>query len=308
MSQERLVTRIEPFGALIYDRLTTALLELDRDETRRFLKYTAQFPSEVSAPRFVHIEISNRCPYYRTICPYCYIPQMNGEELSFGQLCNLEHQLADMSVFHITFGGGEPFMRPDIFDLAMHANDVGLDVAVTTNGVFVKDDPRLRLFRQINVSLHGGNLSLVERAVLAAKKHTMVGVNFIMSKQNLRYLKPTAELCKRNDLELLLLAYKPLQGDTDQVVPYKEVRAFAWQLTKDGVRVAADGTSCELNVDGNWFVDVGSNGDVYQCSFHRESIGNILQQHFSEIWRDRPKHSDCPFHSTGGLGGNHLEN
>ncbi len=308
MFQERLITRIEPFGALIYDRLTTALLELDRDEARKLLKYQGSFPSDVSAPRFVHIEISNRCPYYRTICPYCYIPEMNGTEMTLRQLCDLQHQLAEMKTPSITFGGGEPFIRSDIFDLAMHANDAGLDVAVTTNGVFVKDDPRLRLFRQINVSLHGGNLSLVERAVLAAKKHTMVGVNFIMSKQNLRYLKPTAELCKRNDLELLLLAYKPLQGGMEQVVAYKEVRALAWQLTKDGVRVAADGTSCELNVDGNWFVDVGSNGDVYQCSFHRKSIGNILQQSFSEIWRDRPRQSDCPFHSAGGLGGNRLEN
>jgi len=307
MSQGRLVTRIEPFGALVYDRLTAALLELDRGEARRLLRYQGPFPSDVSAPRFVHVEISNRCPYYRTVCPYCYVPKMGGEELTFKQLCGLQHQLAEAKVPTVTFGGGEPFMRPDIFDLAKHADDVGLDVAVTTNGAFVKDDPRLRLFRQINVSVHGGNLRLVERAALAAKKRTMVGVNLIMSKQNLPYLLPTAELCRRNDLELLLLAYKPIQGDVEQVVPYKEIRALAWQLTRDGVRVAADGMSCELNVDGDWFVDVGSNGDVYQCSFHRKSIGNITQQPFSEIWRSRPKHSGCPFHSAGGLGGGHLE-
>jgi len=293
---ERIITRIEPFGALLYDRKTTALIELDRTETREHLNYSGPFPHDITAPRFVHLEISNRCNK-NPPCPYCYVPTMTEKEMTLEQLCELQRQLAEMKVFSVTYGGKEPFLRQDLFTLAKNACSLGLDVAITTNGILLNDDAHLGLFRQINISLHD-NLQHVTKAAIIARKHTMVGINFIMKRDMLTNIAPIADLCKKHNLELLLLRYKPIHGDTEQAIDSRQIRDIATQLTCQGVRVAADSASCGLNVDGNWFVDVANNGDVYQCSFHRRSIGNILQQPFSEVWHNRPRDHTCPLHNT----------
>ena len=107
----------------------------------------------------VHVEITSRC---NQDCPYCYIRKDEGEkDLDEQQLRRLLKALADWGVFQITFGGGEPFLREGVCDLARFADDNGLNVTVTTNGTLLYDrttspftDEELSVFRQINISFH----------------------------------------------------------------------------------------------------------------------------------------------------------
>jgi len=291
-----LVVRAEPGGLLVFEIDTAILIQLNRDEALR-LGYRGEFPEQVTAPRFVHIEISNRCNR-QPRCIGCYVKEMNGVELTNAEVRAILTQLAEMKVCSVTFGGGEPFMRADIFDLAEYASSQGLVVLATTNGILLRDMADLAVFKQVNVSYHG-DLELAEHAVRKAKKYTNAGVNFVASKLYINSLPQVAELCRREDAELLLLTYKPVDGDYENQVPPRQVLKIAEALSKSGVRVAFDGLTCLTCVAGEYFVDIASTGDVYPCSFVRETLGNVKATPFKTIWSKRRRVYRCPYLAEG---------
>lgn len=63
----------------------------------------------------------------------------------------------------VVFSGGEPLMRPDIFDLAHRAKELGLPTALATNGTPVDDAVAKRIvdtgFRRVSISFDGPNPS-----------------------------------------------------------------------------------------------------------------------------------------------------
>jgi len=77
-----------------------------------------------------HIELTPRCD---RSCRYCYHPG-GAREMSTAQLESVTTDLAAAGVLQVTFGGGEPFLRGDVFRLARHARSLGLGVCATTNG------------------------------------------------------------------------------------------------------------------------------------------------------------------------------
>lgn len=61
----------------------------------------------------------------------------------------------------LVFSGGEPLMRPDLFDLAGHAKEHGLLIALATNGTLVDDALARRIaqagFDRVSISLDGAD-------------------------------------------------------------------------------------------------------------------------------------------------------
>lgn len=59
----------------------------------------------------------------------------------------------------LVFSGGEPLMRPDLFDLAAEAVGVGLPIALATNGTIMNDELAARIrdvgFRRVSISFDG---------------------------------------------------------------------------------------------------------------------------------------------------------
>ncbi len=59
----------------------------------------------------------------------------------------------------LVFSGGEPLMRPDVFELAEHAKRVGLPTALATNGTMVDRDVAARIvaagFERVSISFDG---------------------------------------------------------------------------------------------------------------------------------------------------------
>jgi MoaA/NifB/PqqE/SkfB family radical SAM enzyme len=288
--------RVEPYGALVYIPEIPATVRLDRAEARRLLGYTGDFPDDLTAPEVVHLEISDRC---NMNCPECYVRDKAGRELTTEQWKRIIEDLARSGVLQCTFGGGEPFMRRDIFELASFVNDHGMNVAVTTNGTLISDDDRLSLFKQINFSEHG-NLEELKPRVEIARKYTRVGMNFVVRKSSLERLGRVADYCRARDLELLLLSFKPVSGWYEEVVAPEEIMRIALRLSALGTKVAVDGMTCGRCYAAQRFVDIDSLGNVLPCSFVRIPLGNALIEPFSKIWRAariwRELNSGCPYH------------
>jgi len=277
--------KITPDGVVMFIPDTNTIFRFSREESSKYFNITS-FPDDTT-PEVVHLEISNKC---NLRCKECYVDK-KGEELSTAEWKKIINQLAESGVFQITFGGGEPTLRNDYIELAEYANSLGLNVCMTTNGF--NDISDNNFFKQINISWH--NQSFFEDALENLyKKGFQLGINFVCSKNNMKYLDNILKLSEKYEAEVLLLAYKPVNGDIENQVDSLEIYDLARQLhTK--YRIAVDGMVCNVCLASKKFSDIDSLGNVFVCSFIRNPIGNLLKQNFEEIWNNRPKDIKCPF-------------
>jgi len=67
----------------------------------------------------------------------------------------------------LVFSGGEPLMRPDVFDLAEVATDVGIPIALATNGTIMSPDVAKRVhdvgFKRVSISFDGPDAATHDR-------------------------------------------------------------------------------------------------------------------------------------------------
>jgi len=115
-------------------------------------------PSDFSAPLrpIVSWNITRRC---NLKCLHCYIDAGPAEagELSTEEALRLVDQMAEVGVPLILFTGGEPLARPDFFQIAARAGELGIKLVLSTNGTLITADVAKRLkelgFVYVGVSL-----------------------------------------------------------------------------------------------------------------------------------------------------------
>ncbi len=95
-------------------------------------------------------------------CIHCYASATNNgspDELSTVEARKLIKDLAEFGVPVILFSGGEPLMRPDLFELAGFARENGLRVALSTNGTLIDAVMAAKIqeagFAEVGISLDG---------------------------------------------------------------------------------------------------------------------------------------------------------
>lgn len=95
-------------------------------------------------------------------CAHCYASA--GSHQSEGELTNAEGKrfIRDLVEFHvpvILFSGGEPLVRPDLFELAGYARENGFRVALSTNGTLIDKKVAREIerigFAEVGISLDG---------------------------------------------------------------------------------------------------------------------------------------------------------
>ena len=94
--------------------------------------------SPYSPPRLVFWETTAGC---NLACIHCrritVADQLLPQDLTTGEAFDLIDQIAAFARPIFVLSGGEPLFRPDIFDIARHASDAGLIVALATNGTLI---------------------------------------------------------------------------------------------------------------------------------------------------------------------------
>lgn len=112
--------------------------------------------------------ITDRC---NLACTHCYSSSGPGRttegELSTPEAFSVIDDLADMGVPLILFTGGEPLLREDLFDLAHHARDRGLKMALSTNGTLITPEIARRIkesgIEYAGISLDGATAATHDR-------------------------------------------------------------------------------------------------------------------------------------------------
>jgi 12,18-didecarboxysiroheme deacetylase len=99
-------------------------------------------------------------------CRHCYAQADGGvapNELTTSEARGVIDDLAAFGAPVILFSGGEPLVRPDVFDLAAHAVDRGMRAVFSTNGTLITREVAERL-RGLGLSYVGISLDGLEAA------------------------------------------------------------------------------------------------------------------------------------------------
>jgi len=95
-------------------------------------------------------------------CKHCYSISADTNfpgELSYEQVCTVMDDLRDFRVPVLILSGGEPLLRPDIYDIAKRAKAKGFYVGLSSNGTLIDENNIDRIaecdFNYVGVSLDG---------------------------------------------------------------------------------------------------------------------------------------------------------
>lgn len=117
-------------------------------------------------------------------CIHCYTDSAAikyPDELSTDQCKAVLDDLADFEVPAVLFSGGEPLVRPDLFELACYARGRGLHVVLSTNGTLITRETAAKLkdheFAYVGISLDSARPSVHDtfRGMEGAFARTMQG-------------------------------------------------------------------------------------------------------------------------------------
>ena len=112
----------------------------------------------MSTPTLVIWLCTSKC---NLACRHCYTARrFSGPELTTEEALRMVRELGEMGVAHLAITGGEPFMRPDVLQVAREALEHGVRVSFTTNGTLI-DERLARELRALDafafVSLDGAD-------------------------------------------------------------------------------------------------------------------------------------------------------
>lgn len=181
----------------------------------------APFPAP--ALRLVFWELTSGCNLKCRHCRATAQPERSLQELSTAQARQVIDDLAAFASPILVLTGGEPLYRPDIFQIAEHARDVGLRVALATNGTLLDDTLADRVaaagIRRASISIDGADAATHDafrglpgsfaRALTGVELLTRRGVevqfNCTIARHNVRQLSGLLQLAQERGATALHL-------------------------------------------------------------------------------------------------------
>jgi mycofactocin biosynthetic radical S-adenosylmethionine protein MftC len=241
------------------------------------------------------------------------------DELTTAEARRLIDEWAEMRVFYINVGGGEPMVHPDFFALMEHAIDRGIGVKFSTNGSRI-DAAAARWiattdYLDVQISLDGvdatvndairgpGSYANARNAMdLLAAEGFPFKLNHVVTRRSVGALDELHGLATRYGAQLRLTRLRP-SGRGLQVweqlrltqaqnrMLYGWLRAHPEVLTGDSffhLSALGEPNMCGA---GRIVCCVDPRGDVFACPFvlvDEFRAGNVRTRPFAEIWRDSP--------------------
>mgnify|MGYP001084772814 CR=1 FL=1 len=276
--------------------------------------------SNLSAPICITWEVTGVCNLRCRHCLSSAGERVNGE-LSLKEAKELIDELAEMQVFYVNVGGGEPFCRPDLFDIIAHAVRRDLPLQISTNGTLIdpelvgrlSDLPYLYLqvsldgaTRRVNDAIRGaGSYDLALRGMrLLAHEGLEFIINCVVTRENFDELPALYILAGTLGATLRVSRLRPTgrgEGAWTSLHPSRSqyVRLHAWLrehpdvLTGDSFfflsAVGEPVKGLGMCGAGRLTCGITPEGDVFPCSFligEHFFAGNVRETPFARIWRE----------------------
>jgi mycofactocin radical SAM maturase len=279
------------------------------------------FAQGLDAPICITWELTYAC---NLACHHCLSSsgRRDPRELSTAEAMAVIDELADMQVFYVNIGGGEPTIRPDFWQLLDHAASRGVGVKFSTNGSRITPEVAARLaasdYVDVQISVDGataavndavrgeGTFSTAVEAMehLASAGFEGFKLSVVCTRHNVEQLDELKALADRFGAQLRLTRLRPSGRGADvwdelHPTAAQQRRIYDW-LLEHGEQVLTGDSFFHLagfgdplpglNLCGAGRVVclIDPVGDVYACPFtiHDEFLaGNIRDAGFATVWR-----------------------
>ena len=278
----------------------------------------------LSAPVNVTWEITRHC---NMNCKHCLSREQMKQcqdEMTLEQCLHFIDQLIAAGVFQINVGGGEPLLRPDIWQILDYCQERMMVTCVSTNGSLVDEKTAARLAKMpylyMQVSLDGvsketndsirgeGTYEMAMQAIENLRDQDFQGlsINTVVTAKNFRELPALYQLAKEYQCKPRLSRFRPSGGGAEMWQEYcldkEQTLELADLLSKYKDIVTGDSffsitredrKHLGLNMCGacKMTCSVAPNGNMYPCAFLQQQeflVGNVLETDFKTLWQEAP--------------------
>ena len=185
------------------------------------------------------------------LCKHCY--SISGDvdfagELSTDEVYSVMDDLKAFRVPVLILSGGEPLLRPDIYDISARAKDLGFYVGLSTNGVLIDDDHASRIndagYDYVGISLDGigevhdrfrGKAGAFDDSLAAVRRlkalGVKVGLRFTMTMDNAANLEPLLDLADSEGVDKIYLSHLVYAGRGNK----NRGTDAEWSVTRDAM-------------------------------------------------------------------------
>jgi len=278
-----------------------------------------------SAPLTFNWTLSYRCNFS---CSHCYSREEECEELSTAEIRRIVDVLAEKRVPFVNFGGGEPLIREDLFEIAAYASAKRINVSMNSDGWLLDEPAAARLkecgFKSVGVSIDSVEPTLhddfrcmpgsFERAVAALDALRRVGLkstmSSVISRINHRSFRDLLQLAREHGVRQVYLHNFKCSGRGFKNREELDLTPQEWKdFDIEALRVKTETDDLAISFDdpviaslpgydenplvkgsscGKLSLHLRPNGDITPCGFIPLVVGNILRDDFDAIWFDSP--------------------
>jgi radical SAM protein with 4Fe4S-binding SPASM domain len=302
------------------------------DGNCEFYLKLAYSPEAQKAEKYVPLVMSwNVTRECNMKCSHCYINATKNKlanELSTQEGKYLIDQICQVSKPLLILSGGEPLLRPDIYELIKYGTSRGLKMGLGSNGSLIDDVVAVKLkaagIATVSISLDSnipaqhdefrGVVGSWEKAVNACKtlrrNNILVQVNTTLTHDNYNQINDIMSLAEEIGVENFHLFFLVPTGrgiKLSDISPQKYEEMI--------IKTFAKGTGHKLNVRpscapqfmriakdmgldmrqwvrgcmaGFYYCRIYPNGDITPCPYLPVKLGNIREKSFKEIWINSP--------------------
>jgi radical SAM protein with 4Fe4S-binding SPASM domain len=316
-------TRREYFGGIIFRERPAFVAYVNKEYAN-----TYQIPETegailcdgvFTAPLDAHFAITTRCNMF---CRGCYNTKKADaqKDVSFDMAKAVIDKLSELGVFSLSFGGGEPTLHPQIFEIAAYARAKSILPNMTTNGLSMTRTfaEKCSVFGNVHFSIH--KLRDMDHIFNATRDYRAAtgnkpGINLLLTTETLPKLEEILDSAQKSGVKrVLLLRYKETAKNsevhglnTDMELNRLPARLKSLKMIHKQLMLLSDCSLFEILAEhgfsdintyrkydnngclgGNAYIAIDVNGMYKPCSFWHEPFGDILGLSFDE-WINNPK-------------------
>lgn len=190
------------------------------------------------------------------LCKHCY--SISGDvdfpgELSTEEVFRVMDDLRAFKVPVLILSGGEPLLRPDIYEISARAKALGFYVGLSTNGALIDREHALRIaeigYDYVGISLDGigdvhdrfrGKEGAFDASLAAVRllreEAVKVGLRFTMTMDNAENLEPLLDLAVAEEVDKIYLSHLVYAGRGNK---NRETDAH-WAVTRKAMDLLID--------------------------------------------------------------------
>lgn len=283
------------------------------------------FTDLFSAPLTFNWTLSYRCNFS---CSHCYSRDEKVPELPTSDILRIVDILVEKQVPFINFGGGEPLIRDDLYEIAAYASQRGLNVSMNSNGWLLDRDAAQRLkdvgFKSVGLSIDSScgashddfrNMpGAFERAVAALDALREVGLkstmSSVISRINFQNFRELLQLAREHGVGQVYLHNFKCSGRGFKNREELDLTPEEWKAFYiEALAVKAASKDLLISFDdpviaslpgydenplvkgstcGKLSLNLRPNGDITPCGFIPVVVGNILTDDFDHLWYESP--------------------